>query len=247
MKVIVNGACGRMGSELLKMINGHYRDSELAAAVDLLSQSDDIYKNISEFSGPADVIIDFSYHTATPDLLAYAYKKNIPIVIATTGHTDKEVSMINRTSASLPVFHCANMSVGTALLVELAAKTAAVFSNADIEIIETHHNKKLDAPSGTAIMIANAIRQVRTESFIKCGRTGRGQREPGEIGIHSIRRGDIVGTHEVQISTDTQTITLKHEAHSRALFAEGALAAADFIKDQKPGLYGMKEMLDQIR
>ena len=131
-----------------------------------------------------------------------------------------------------------------ALLAEMAKKTAAAYPNANIEIVETHHNRKLDAPSGTAILIANAIKEVRKAATTLVGRNGHAKRTEEEIGIHSVRRGNIVGIHEVLISTNAETITLKHEAHSRALFAEGALAAAEFLCGKPAGLYNMKNILE---
>jgi 4-hydroxy-tetrahydrodipicolinate reductase len=128
-------------------------------------------------------------------------------------------------------------------LVELAKKAAAAMPDADIEIVEKHHNRKLDAPSGTALMIANAIRTVREKAQLVCGRSGMAKRTPEEIGIHAVRMGNIIGEHEVLIGTDSQTITIKHEAHSRSLFAEGAVAAAAFLVGQSAGLYDMKSLL----
>lgn len=153
--------------------------------------------------------------------------------------------MIANAAKNVPIFHSANMSLGVALLIELAVKTASVMPDADIEIVETHHNRKLDAPSGTALMIANAIKSVREKALFKLGRSGKAVREKDEIGIHAVRRGNVVGIHEVLVSTDCQTITLKHEAHSRALFAEGALSAVSFLRNQKPGLYDMNSIIDQ--
>ena len=137
----------------------------------------------------------------------------------------------------------ANMSLGVALLVELAKNAALAMPEAEIEIIEKHHNRKLDAPSGTALMIANEIISVRPEAYVNNGRSGQGKRTPEEIGIHAIRMGNIVGEHEVIVGTPNQTITLKHEAHSRALFAEGALAAAAFLVGCSDGLYDMKSLV----
>ena len=145
----------------------------------------------------------------------------------------------------IPVFHSANMSLGIALLVELAKTTAKAFPDADIEIIEKHHNRKLDAPSGTALLLANAIKEVRKNAKFIFGRGGQAKREAEEIGIHAIRMGNIIGEHEVIVGTDTQTITLKHEAHSRALFAEGALAAADYLCGKSAGLYDMERMISE--
>ena len=180
-------------------------------------------------------------------LLRYAVAHRLPVVIAPTGHTEQELVCMQEAAKEIPVFFAANMSVGVALLVDLAKKAAAVFPDADIEIVETHHNRKQDAPSGTAHMLANALQTVRSDASLCFGRNGMQKRVPGEIGVHAVRRGNIVGIHEVLISTDTQTITLKHEAHHRSLFAEGALAAAEFIATQPAGLYGMQDMLNTQR
>ena len=151
--------------------------------------------------------------------------------------------MILEAAKEIPVFYSANMSMGVALLAELAKKTAAIYPDADIEIVETHHNRKIDAPSGTALMIANAIKEVRKAATLMMGRSGQGKRAEQEIGLHAVRRGNIVGIHEVLVSTDTETITLKHEAHSRALFADGAMAAAQFLCGKPAGLYRMQDMI----
>ena len=156
----------------------------------------------------------------------------------------KHNELIEEAAKKIPLFHSANMSLGVALLVELAKITARTFPEADIEIIEKHHNRKLDAPSGTALLLANAIREVREKARLVFGRSGQAKREADEIGVHAIRMGNIVGEHEVIVGTDTQTITLKHEAHSRALFAEGALAAAEYLIGKPVGMYDMKKMIE---
>lgn len=241
MKVIVNGACGKMGQVMQQMLSQR-EDASLATGVDIHATQPGIVTALEQ-AAPADVIIDFSFHSAIGNVLDYACKQYLPVVIATTGHTPEELEQISDASKKIPVFHSGNMSLGVALLCNLAKKAAAVFPDADIEIIETHHNHKVDAPSGTALMLANAMGQVRQNSANVFGRHGMQPRKPGEIGIHSVRRGEIVGIHEVQISTPTQTITLKHEAHTRALFAEGALAAAQFLLTQPAGLYSMEDMV----
>lgn len=241
MKILLNGACGRMGREIEKLVSAS-EAHEIAAGVDKMANVGG-YTDINDYNGEADVIIDFSNHLGTAELLDYAVKRNIPAVIATTGHTDDELKIIEKAAEKIAVFHSANMSLGVALLVELAVKTAAVMPDADIEIVETHHNRKLDAPSGTALMIANAIKKVREKTEFKLGRAGSAKREKNEIGIHAVRRGNIAGIHEVLVSTDTQTITLKHEAHSRALFAEGAISAAEFLAGKPAGLYDMNSII----
>lgn len=241
MKVIVNGAAGRMGKEILALVDKGIRGSALAFAAD---RPETGYAPIDTYSGDADVIIDFSHHSATKSLCEYAVKRNLPVILCTTGQTDEETAIINETAKKIPVFRSGNMSVGIALLIELAKKTAAAMPEADIEIIESHHNRKEDAPSGTALMIADGIREARGQVPYKMGRSGHDKRNPGEIGIHAVRAGNIVGIHEVLVCTDTQSITLKHEAYSRALFAEGAVAAAEYLSGIKePGIYNMYDML----
>ncbi|MBQ9720329.1 MAG: 4-hydroxy-tetrahydrodipicolinate reductase, partial [Oscillospiraceae bacterium] len=201
------------------------------------------YGDAPESFASADCIVDFSHHSGIRDLLAYARAHRIPAVIATTGHDEAEKAEILAASQEIPVFFSANMSIGIALLVELAKKTAAAMPDAEIEIIEKHHDRKLDAPSGTALMLADAIREVRPDAYAVTGRSGHGKRTPEEIGIHAVRMGNIVGEHEVIVGTQNQTITLKHEAHSRALFAEGALSAAAFLQGKPNGLYTMQDMI----
>jgi len=188
-------------------------------------------------------LLDVSHHTMAAEIAEFISEHKIPAVIATTGHIESELSAIRIAAREVPIFQSGNTSIGAALLVDLAHKAAAVMENADIEIIETHHNTKLDAPSGTALMLANSIRRARPELTAKHGRSGIGKREPNELGIHSLRTGNVIGDHEVVISTPTQTITLTHRAHSRTLFAEGALAALEFILGQAPGLYGMADLI----
>ena len=216
----------------------------VAALVDLCAPAEEGYfRSISEFTGDADVIIDFSHHSATPGLLRYATERSLPVVLATTGHTPEELEAVNEAAGSVAVFRSANMSLGVALLAGLAKKAAALMPDADVEIVETHHNRKLDAPSGTALMLAEEIKKAREGSFVTCGRSGMSPRKKGEIGISSVRRGNIVGIHEIIFSTGTESITLKHEAHTRALFADGALSAARFLAGKPAGLYGMSDLV----
>lgn len=241
MKVIVNGACGHMGREVLRLVSEHSRDADLAFACDRVGGA---LPPITDFSGDADVIVDFSNHSATKMLCDYAVKRGIPTVIATTGQNEDELSCIRASAMHIPVFLSGNMSLGIALLVELAKRAATTMPDADIEIVESHHNRKEDSPSGTALMIADAIRDARGHGEYRLGRAGHEKRNEGEIGIHSVRAGGIVGIHEVVICTETQSITLKHEAYSRSLFAEGALEAARYICTVKePGIYNMYDML----
>ncbi len=235
-----------MGAEVKKLTLDGYKNSELCCGVDInpVNAEVPVYAAFDEVKETPDCIIDFSHHTATAALLEYATEKNIPVVLCTTGHDDAELALVKKASEKIAVFHSANMSLGVALLCELAKTAAKTFPDADIEIIEKHHNRKLDAPSGTALLLAREIQKIRTKAFFSFGRQGQAKRMPDEIGIHAVRMGNIVGEHEVIVGTDTQTITLKHEAHSRSLFAEGAIVAADFIKDKSAGLYDMHSMID---
>ena len=248
MNILICGVGGRMGREVAKLALDGVRGSTVVAGFDILPVDTREFPTYTEWSAVTekiDCIIDFSHHTATEALLNFAKKNDIPVVVATTGHTDAEKENILAASREIPVFHSANMSLGIALLVELAKTTAKAFPDADIEIIEKHHNRKLDAPSGTALLLANAIKEVRKSARFIFGREGLAKREADEIGIHAVRMGNIIGEHEVIVGTDTQTITLKHEAHSRALFAEGALAAADYLCGKTAGLYDMERMISE--
>ncbi len=244
MKIILCGANGRMGLVCTEIITSGFCGASLAAAVDLSKPSLDCpsYTSLAEVAEDADVLIDFSHHSAIDSILDFAQKRHMPVVIATTGHTQEEKEKIRDASKELPVFFSGNMSIGIALLISLAKKAASVFPDADIEIVEVHHNRKLDVPSGTALMIAEGIREARGAGEFCIGRHENGKRPEGEIGIHSLRLGNVVGEHEVRINTGTQTLTLKHEAHDRALFAEGALTAAAFLCEQKSGLWNVNDL-----
>ena len=247
MNILVSGINGQMGKEVALLCKSGYRGANLAGGVDVVKGDDESVTVYSSFNDIGDLkidcIIDFSHHTCAPSLLDFATKRGIPTVVATTAHTEDELAAIKSASKKIAVFFSANMSLGVALLVELAKTAALAMPDAEIEIIEKHHNRKLDAPSGTALMISSAIKEVRPLAYESLGRSGHGKRNPDEIGIHAIRMGNIVGEHEVIIGTKSQTITLKHEAHSRSLFAEGALAAAAFIVTRPAGLYDMKSLV----
>ena len=246
MKILINGLCGHMGMEVARLAQQGYRGAELVAGADPYCNGSSIVpcvKDIRDAETNVDCVVDFSHHTCTEALLEFSVSNRLPLVLATTGQTDEERAAIREASAKIPLFFAANYSLGIALLIELAKKTAAAMPDAEIEIIEKHHDRKLDAPSGTALAIAEAIREVRPQATVHSGRSGQGKRTADEIGIHAIRMGNIVGEHEVLIGTPNQTITLKLEAHSRALFAEGALAAAEFLCGKPAGLYDMKSMV----
>ncbi|MBQ8321716.1 MAG: 4-hydroxy-tetrahydrodipicolinate reductase [Clostridia bacterium] len=249
MNILLSGIGGHMGREVAKLAKEGYRGASLACGVDPYSSEEcgvTVYKSFADvLDEKIDCIVDFSHHSVTEELISFAKARELPLIVATTGHTESEISLIKNAAEYIPVFYSGNMSLGIALLMELAKTVAAAMPEAEIEIIERHHNRKLDAPSGTALMLADAIIDVRPEAYTNLGRSGQGKRTKDEIGIHSVRMGNIVGEHEVIIGTPNQTITLKHEAHDRALFAEGALAAAEFIIGCPKGLYDMKSIVGE--
>ena len=244
MDIIINGANGRMGRILADAIeqSGTHR---VAARVDAGFCEGEGLTALSQYDGPADAVVDFSNHAATAQVMDYCVRRDLPAVIATTGQTGEEQAMIREAAKAVPVFLSANMSIGVALLADLARRAAAMFPEADIEIIERHHNQKLDVPSGTALLLARRICEVRPEAKLVVGRHENGKRSLQEIGIHSLRYGGEVGTHEIIIASGSETITLKHEAENRSLFARGALAAAAFLAGKAPGLYDMRSIIEE--
>jgi len=244
MKIILTGYTGHMGREV-RACAERMEGCEIVAGVDpMIPASEGIcVKTFAECTAEADVIIDFSHHSMTNDLLDFAEARNLPVVLATTGQTDQEKARIREAEQKIPVFLAANYSLGIATLTDLVKRAAALYPDGEIEIVEQHHDRKLDAPSGTALSLFNAIREVRPEAKANCGRNGQGKRTKDEIGIHAIRMGNIVGIHEVMIGTQNERITLKHEAFSRGVFAEGSLKAAEFMIGKAPGLYDMKDLL----
>ena len=193
----------------------------------------------------ADVLIDFSHHTAVHDVLAYAKKTGSAAVIGTTGHTAEEKAAIFAAAEEIPVFYAGNVSLGIAVLCRLVKEAVRFFPDADIEIVEIHHTRKVDAPSGTAHMLFNAVKEVRSDAVENCGRSGEGKRTKNEVGIHALRMGNVVGIHEVHITTANQSLVLKHESGSRAMLADGAVEAAKFMAGKEKGLYDMESILNQ--
>ena len=238
MRAVLCGANGAMG----KLIDG-ILGGEIIGRVSLDGENN-VPKTFAELGKvDADVVIDFSHHTAVADVLAYAKEIGAAAVIGTTGHTPEEKAMITAAAEEIPVFFSGNMSLGIAVLCRLAKQAAAAFPDADIEIVEAHHIRKVDAPSGTALMLFNAIKEVRPEAVANCGRAGEGKRTKEEIGIHALRMGNVVGIHEIHIHTGNQSLTLKHESGSRAMLADGAVDAARFMVGKDKGLYNMESML----
>ena len=239
MRAIVCGANGAMG----KLICAALGDSVIGkVSIDGENGVPKTFAELGEMS--ADVVIDFSHHTAIADVLAYTKGINAAAVIGTTGHTSDEKSLIFAAAEEIPVFYAGNVSLGIAVLCRLVKQAAAFFPDADIEIVEIHHTRKVDAPSGTAHMLFNAIKEVRPEAVENCGRAGEGKRTKNEIGVHALRMGNVVGIHEVHITTANQSLVLKHESGSRAMLADGAVDAAKFMVGKGKGLYDMESILN---
>ena len=239
MRAIVCGANGAMGKLICEKLG------EAVVGRVSIDGENNVPKTFAELGRvEADVLIDFSHHTAIADVLAYAKEIGCAAVIGTTGHTPEEKAMIYAAAEEIPVFFTGNTSMGIAVLCRLAKEAAKFFPDADIEIVEVHHNRKVDAPSGTALMLFNAIKEVRPNAVPNCGRAGEGKREKDEIGISALRMGSVVGIHEVHIHTGTQCLTLKHEAATRAMLADGAVDAARFMVGKGKGLHNMDNILE---
>lgn len=249
MKIIICGCNGKMGKAIIKATQNH-NNCEIVAGVDKIidpQASFPTYNSINNVKEKADVIIDFSHPSALSSILDYSKKTNTPAVLCTTGFSEEQVEQIKNTSKSMPIFYSRNMSLGINLLIELAKKATEILErDFDIEIIEKHHNQKIDAPSGTALMIAEEISQTckNKKNFIYDRSSTHKSREKSEIGIHSLRGGTIPGDHEVIFAGNKEIITLSHHAESRDIFANGALRAALFMKDKPTGFYTMKDVIN---
>ena len=245
MKILLCGYGGHMGREV-RACAERDADSEIVAGVDPMIPAEGVcVSSFDDCTAEADVVIDFSHQSMTGALLDWAEAKKLPVVLATTGQTEEEKARIREAAKTIPVFLAANYSLGIATLADLVKRAAALYPDGEIEIVEQHHDRKLDAPSGTALALFNAVKEVRPEATANCGRSGQGKRTQDEVGIHAIRMGNIVGVHEVMIGTQNERITLKHEAFSRGVFAEGSLKAAKFLIGKAPGMYDMKDLLRQ--
>lgn len=243
INVLINGCNGKMGQEVAKAIERN--DSfKTMCGFDRLDAGDNkypVYTDLSKIVEEPDIIIDFSIPAGTLNILEYAASKKIPVVIATTGFSDDEFQKILEYSKQIPIFHSSNMSFEVSLMTHLVAEVAKYLNKSDIEITEVHHNRKIDAPSGTALTLANSINKaLNNEMYYEYNRHAKSEkRNPKEIGIHSIRGGNIVGTHKVEFFSETETLEITHTALSRGVFAEGALKAAEYLVVQDPGFYNM--------
>lgn len=248
--IILSGCCGKMGNAVIKAV-AQRNDCTIVAGVDVYNNNQcdfPVYEDISMVAEKADVIIDFSNPSLLAGLLAFAQKNKMPVVICTTGYSQEQVADIKRASEKVAVFYSGNMSLGINLLIELSKKAASVFgSNFDVEIVEKHHNQKLDAPSGTALMIANGISTVMEQEpqYVYDRHSYRKKREKNEIGIHAVRGGTIVGEHEVIFAGHDEVLTITHQAHSKEVFATGSVNAAVYLKNKINGMYAMGDLLSE--
>lgn len=250
-EIILTGCNGRMGRAIAETVKESDKYT-IEAGVDINNSPSldfHVYTDINGIENPKGVIVDFSHHTLTQQILEFAIKHSLPVVVATTGHTDEELLLIKNAATQIPVFKTANMSLGINLLIELAKKATDILQDSfDIEIIEKHHNQKLDAPSGTALLIADAINEsLAYDAEYKYDRhLEHKKREHQEIGIHAVRGGTIVGEHEVIFAGQDEIVTVSHRADSRVVFAKGAIDAAIYLDKKKPGIYDMNLMLSEM-
>ncbi|MBQ2713223.1 MAG: 4-hydroxy-tetrahydrodipicolinate reductase [Clostridia bacterium] len=248
LRVVITGAAGRMGNQLAECI-AKRKDIKIVAGVDQFASVETkfpVYPDFSLIEQEYDAIIDFSRPSLLDNMLEYALLNKAAVVIATTGYTDEQLAKIREVSKIIPIFLSYNMSLGISVLCKLCREASAILGEEfDIEIIEKHHNKKIDAPSGTAIMLANAVDRGNMPRVY--GREGGDcKRTAGDIGIHAIRGGTVVGEHEVGFYGPQETVTLSHSAQSRTVFAEGAIRAALFISEKKNGFYNMNDLVEQL-
>lgn len=248
-KILLSGCNGHMGKVISACV-AEREDCEIVAGLDLNTEATSgypVYSSIEEIKEEVDVIIDFSHPSVLSSILSYAKAHKTPAVIATTGLSREQVEQIHEAANETPIFFSANMSIGVSLLAELAQKAARVLgSNFDIEIVEMHHNQKIDAPSGTALMLADAISDAldTTPRYEYDRHSKRCKREKNEIGIHAVRGGTIVGEHEILFAGRDEVITLHHSARSKEIFAVGAVNAAVFVSEKSAGLYAMKDFVE---
>ncbi|MBQ9902577.1 MAG: 4-hydroxy-tetrahydrodipicolinate reductase [Clostridia bacterium] len=247
-KIILCGCGGKMGAAITGIVNER-DDCQIVAGVDVntaCSREYQVYSNIGDVKETADVIIDFSHPSTLDSILAYAVEKQVPAILCTTGYSEAQNKQIEETSKKVALFHSGNMSLGINLLIALSRKAAQILGGSfDVEIVEKHHNQKIDAPSGTALMIAKAIsEELPYESRYEYDRHSvRRKRERAEIGIHSVRGGSIVGEHEVIFAGHDEVVTIAHSAQSKGVFAAGAVNAAVFLKGKPAGLYDMNDLI----
>lgn len=246
LKVLINGCNGKMGQEVARRIK-ETEDIETLCGVDKIDTGDNafpVFQNVEDINLIPDIIIDFSIPKATFAILEFAKKNKIPTVIATTGFSDEENEIINKYSEEIPVFKSANMSYEINLMAKIVANVAKNMPESDIEIIETHHNRKIDSPSGTALILADSINEtLNNEMNYEYDRhSKREKRTKKEIGIHSIRGGTEVGKHTVVFFGQNESFEITHNVTSRSVFADGSIKAAKFLVNKEEGFYNMNDL-----
>ena len=248
-KIIMHGCNGHMGQTISRLVEA-MEDAQIVAGIDLTGEQKNdypVFKSLEECSVEADVIIDFSSAKAIDGLLDYCEKTNMPLVLCTTGLDEAQLKRVDEVSKTTPLLRSANMSLGINTLFDLCKKATQVFADAgfDMEIVEKHHNQKLDAPSGTAIALADVLKATAGDDYyyVYDRSQVRQKREPKEIGLSAVRGGTIVGEHEVIFAGEDEVITIKHTAYSKAVFGKGALEAAVFLAGKNPGLYNMQDVI----
>ncbi len=248
-RVIMHGCNGRIGQTISSML-AEDADMKIVAGIDKIDFGKNaypVYENIAECDLEADVIIDFSNANAIDGLLKYAVDRKLPVVLCTTGLSEEQLNKVDEASRQIPVLRSANMSLGVNLLMKLVKEAATTLYGAgfDIEIVEKHHRHKLDAPSGTALALADAANSGVSENldYVYDRSTRREERPVAEIGISAVRGGSIVGDHDVIFAGTDEVVTLSHTAYSRSVFAKGAIEAAKFLSDRDPGMYDMSDVI----
>ena len=247
MKVLVNGCNGKMGQEVANEVR-LTQDMDVVCGVDRIDTGDNlfpVFTKVSEIDIVPDVIIDFSIPEATFAILEFAKKNHVPIVIATTGFSEQEMKKIEKYAESIPVFKSANMSYEINLMAKMIRQVAQKLQDSDIEIIETHHNNKIDSPSGTALLLADSINETLNNKmkYEYNRHSKREKRSKKEIGIHSIRGGTEVGKHTVMFFGENESFEITHNCTSRRVFARGAIKAAEFVSLKDNGLYSMNDLV----
>ncbi|MGE4282221.1 MAG: 4-hydroxy-tetrahydrodipicolinate reductase [Clostridia bacterium] len=251
IKLILSGCNGKMGSVITRLVS-EGTDYKIVAGIDIFGEAKNdypVYSNAMDCKEQGDVIIDFSHPNSLEKLLPFAVSRKIPLVVATTGLSQQQIARLQEITTSVPIFFTANMSLGVNLLIDLVCKAAKLLEESfDIEIIEKHHNQKIDSPSGTALAIADAISSTLSQApeYVYDRHSVRKKRNKKEIGIHAVRGGTIVGDHSVIFAGNDEILEVKHSAASKEIFAVGALRAAKYLIKQKPGLYNMKDLVDSL-
>ena len=247
VKIVICGAKGKMGAKVKENLK-EFGDIVAVCGVDLKEDFSDkdypVYSDFSKITESADAVVDFSSPKTLPKIVEFCSERNLPAVLCATGYTEEDISSIKKLSEKVAVFRSANMSIGVNVLLNAVKAAAKNLYGFDMEVIEKHHNKKVDAPSGTAIMLVNALKEVYPQSKEVYGRQGNvGARNKNEIGVHAVRGGTIVGEHQVIFAGNNEILTFTHEALSRDVFAVGAINAAKFICDKPAGIYDMNDMI----